>query len=237
MSGQDWEKCRHEGSRPIVNSLLAMLAVRYLPASVVGMVTATSPLWLSLAAITLRRPADQGRMLLGADIALAGVGTVLFKDGVKVVLAGEGLDPRGIHFALLCGMVIALQAAWGRRVMAGRNPMVVTYLGYGWSLPPLLALAAAEGGMDSLSALSGPTLGIMLYLGVGCTALNVALFNHALKRVPAERAAAFQYLVPFLSALLACAFLGESLTWPLMTGGLAMVFDLVLTQEQGKPGG
>lgn len=221
----------------LLSSLLAMLAVSYLPASVVGMVTATSPLWLSLAAITLRRPADSGRMLLGAGIALAGVGTVLFKDGVTVVLAGEGMDPRGILFALLCSLVIALQVAWGRRVMVGRDPMVVTCLGCGWSLPPLLALAAAEGGMDSLFALSGPTLGIMLYLGVGCTALNFVLFNHALKRVPAERAAAFQYLVPFISALLAYAFLGESLTWPLMAGGLAIVFGLVLTQERGKPGG
>lgn len=218
----------------LLSSLLAMLAVRYLPASVVGMVTATSPLWLSLAVVAMHRPADSGRMLMGAAVALAGVAMVLFKDGVTVVLAGEGLDPRGIIFALLCAMVIAMQVAWGRRVMAGRDPMVITCLGCAWSLPPLLALSAAEGGMDTLFALSGPTLGIVLYLGVGCTALNFVLFNDALKRVPAERAAAFQYLVPFLSALFAYVFLGEILTWPLIAGGLAIVFGLVLTQERGR---
>ncbi|HEX2923088.1 MAG TPA: DMT family transporter [Chloroflexota bacterium] len=218
----------------LFSSLLAMLAVRYLPASVVGMLTSTSPLWLSLATIVLYRPPDSARMLLGAGIALAGVGMVLFKDGVAVVLAGRGLDPVGIFFALLCAIVIAMQAAWGRRVMAGRDPMVVTCMGCAWSLPPLLALAVVEGKMDAFLALSGPTLGIVLYLGIGCTALNFALFNDALKRVPAARAAAFQYLVPFLSALFAYAFLGESITWPLIAGGLAIVFGLVLTQERQR---
>ncbi len=221
----------------LLSSLLAMAAVRYLPASVVGMILATSPLWLALATIVLRRPAGARRMLLGAGIALAGVGMVLFKDGVTVVLAGDGLDPRGILFALLCAVVIAVQAGWGRRVMAGRDPMVVTFLGCAWSLPPLLALAAAEGRMDNLFTLPTPTLGIVLYLGVGCTALNFALFNHALKRVSAEQAAAFQYLIPFLSALFAYIFLGENLTWPLMVGGLAIVFGLVLTQQRGRPVG
>lgn len=219
----------------LLSSVLAMLAVHFLPASVVGMITATSPLWLSLAVIAMYRPADSARMLLGAGIALAGVGMVLFKDGVTAVLTGEGLDPRGILIALLCAMVIAMQAAWGRRVMAGRDPIVVTCLGAGWSVPPLLALVAAEGGMGNLLTLSGPTLATVLYLGVGCTALNFALFNHALKRVPAEQAAAFQYLIPFVSALLSYIFLGEIVTWSLMAGGFAIVFGLVLTQDRRKP--
>jgi len=213
------------------SSLLAMLSVRYLPASVVGMILATSPLWLSLATIALRKPPGSARVLLGAVIALAGVGMVLFRDGVAVPLTGGGLDPRGVAFALLCAVVIAMQAAWGRRVMIGRDPLVVTCLGCGWSLPPLVVLAAAEGGMGDLLALPETALGILLYLGIGCTAVNFALFNHALKRVPAHRAAAFQYLVPFIRALLAHLFLGESLTWPLIVGGLATVLGIVLTQQ------
>ena len=217
-----------------LSSLLAMLSAHYLPASVVGMIVATSPMWLSLATITFRRRTGSKRMLLGAGIALTGVGMVLFKDGVAVVLAGEGLNPLGIVVALLCAMVIALQAGWGRRVMVGRDPTVVTCLGCAWSLPPLLALAVAEGSMGSLFTLSGPTLGLMLYLGIGCTALNFTLFNHALKRVPGEQAAAFQYLIPFISALFAHVFLGEILTWTLVVGGLVIVLGLVLTQQRER---
>ena len=219
----------------LLSSILALLAVHFLPASVVGMVTATSPLWLALAAIIAYRPADFGKTLLGAAIALAGVGLVLFQDGVTAVLTGDGLDPRGIAIALLLAVVIAMQAAWGRRVMTGRDPVVVTCVGCGWSIPPLLALAAAEGGVGSLLVLSGPTLAIVLYLGVGCTALNFTLFNDALKRVPADQAAAFQYLIPFISALLAHIFLGEIITWSLMAGGVAIILGLVLTQERRKP--
>lgn len=216
----------------LFSSLLAMLSVRYLPASVVGMITATSPLWLSLVAIALHRPADSGRMLLGAGIALAGVGIILFKDGVATVLAGQGLNPLGIFFALLCAIVIAMQAAWGRRVMPGRDSMVVTCLGCAWSIPPLVALGMAEGGLGDFLSLSLTDAGIVLYLGIGCTALNFVLFNHALKRVRAERAAAYQYLIPFLSAIMAYLILGENLTWSLLAGGVAIIVGLILTQER-----
>lgn len=226
----------------LLSSLLAMLAVRYLPASVVGMIIATSPLWLSLAAIALRRPQGSGRMLLGAAIALTGVGMVLFRGegGTSALPTGEGLDSRGVIFALLCSVVIALQAAWGRRVMLGRDPVVITCLGCGWSIPPLLALAATEGGVAPLLATSQPIQGLLLYLGIGCTAINFAFFNHALKRVPAERAAAFQYLIPFLSALFSFVFLEEAITWQLLVGGVAIIAGVVLTQErqeQGSPEG
>ena len=216
-----------------LSSLLAMLAVQHLPASVVGMITATAPLWLSVAAIALRPPKDCVRMLLGGVIALVGVGMVLFRggEGVLGTLAGGGLDPLGVVFALLCSVVIALQTAWGRRVMPGKDPMVMMCLGCAWSIPPLLLLAMAEGGSGPQRTLSEQALGLTLYVGIGCTALNFTLFNHALKRVPAERAAAFQYLIPFISALLASAFLGEALTWQLMAGGAAIVIGLALTQE------
>ena len=216
-----------------LSSLLAMLAVQSLPASVVGMITATAPLWLSLAAVALHRPKDSGRMLAGAAIALVGVGMVLFRDGEGVlgILAGDGLDPRGIFFALLCSLVIAIQAAWGRRVMPGKDPMVMMCLGCGWSILPLLVMAATEGGVRPFLATSQSIQGLLLYLGVGCTAINFCLFNDALKRVPAERAASFQYLVPFISALLSFVFLGETLTWQLMAGGAAIVVGLALTQE------
>lgn len=220
-----------------LSSLLAMLALSYLPASVVGLISNTSPLWLSLGAIALHRPKDSGRMLVGAAIALAGVALVLFRQEADAgaLLGGGGLDPRGVALALLCSGVIAVQAAWGRRVMPGRDPMVMTALACLWSVPPLALLAQAEGGVAPLLATTLPLQALLLYLGVGCTAVNFALFNHVLQRVPAERASAFQYLTPLVSALLAFALLGEPATWPLVVGGAAILAGIWLTQERRGP--
>jgi drug/metabolite transporter (DMT)-like permease len=48
----------------------------------------------------------------------------------------------------------------------------------------------------------------------------------------AERAAAFQYMVPVLSAVLAFALLGEAFTWPLLVGGVAVLGGIALTQRR-----
>lgn len=216
------------------SSFLAMASLQYLPASVVGIVVNTSPLWLSLAVIALYRPPDARRMLLGATIALLGVGLVLFRDATNPadLLAG-GLDLRGIGLATLNAIVIAVSNVWTRRVMPGRDPLVMTGLAAGWAIPPFLAISLAGEGLAPVLAAPLPAQALLLYIGVGCSALNFALFNHALQRVPAERATMFQYLSPLVSAVLGFALLGEPVTWPLIAGGAAILFGVALTQERG----
>jgi len=77
----------------------------------------------------LPAPKDSRRMLFGA--ALAGVGLVLFRQGLQgdeasALLGRQRLDPLGIAIALVCSRVIAMGAIWGRRVMPGRDPMVTS---------------------------------------------------------------------------------------------------------------
>lgn len=216
------------------SSFLAMASLQYLPASVVGLVVNTSPLWLSLAAVALYRPPDSRRMLLGATIALVGVALVLFRDATDpTALLTGGLDLRGIGLAVVNAMTIAVSNVWTRRVMPGRDPMVMTSLAAGWAIPPFLVIALTGSGLEPLAAASPPVYGLILYIGIGCSALNFALFNHALQRVPAERATMFQYLSPLISAVLGFALLGEPATLPLVLGGAAILAGVALTQERG----
>jgi drug/metabolite transporter (DMT)-like permease len=220
-----------------LSSMLMLMALERLPASVVGLITSASPLWLALGVVAVRRPERSGRLLLGAVISLVGVGIVLFRSDLSTA-AGvpvEGLDPIGATFAVLTSVVIAVTALWSKRVLVGRDPMVMTCLGCLWGALPLIVLVWVGGGLTPLTETTDLQRGLLVYLGVGCTAANFALFNHALKRTTVERASAFQYLVPVLSALIAFAFLGEPLTWPLVVGGVAVLGGIALTQQRGPP--
>jgi drug/metabolite transporter (DMT)-like permease len=220
-----------------LSSILMLMALERLPASVVGLIVNSSPLWLSLAVVVAKRPEGSGRLLLGAAISLVGVGIVLFRaelssaTGVPV----EGLDPLGAALAVLNSIVVAANALWTKRVLSGRDPLVMTCLGCFWGALPLIAMVWLGDGLMPLAATTGLQRGLLLYLGVGCTAVNFALFNHALKRMSAERASAFQYMVPVLSAVMAFAFLGEPLTWPLLVGGVAVLGGIALTQRRRYP--
>jgi drug/metabolite transporter (DMT)-like permease len=217
-----------------LSSILMLMALERLPASVVGLIINASPLWLSLGVVALRRPEDSGRLLVGALVALLGVGIVLFRSELSSAtgMPVEALDPLGAALALLNSGVIAVNALWTKRVLRGRDPMVMTTLGCLWGSLPLIGLAWLGGGLGPMVETTDLQRALLLYLGVGCTAANFALFNHALKRMSAERASAFQYMVPVLSAVLAFAFLGEPLTWPLLLGGVAVLGGIALTQQR-----
>ena len=216
-----------------VTSMLAMSAMMYLPASVGGLLINTSPLWLSLAAVIVVRPPDSKRMLLGATVALVGVALVFSRDGsLAAAFAGGGLDPRGVALALANSVAIAANNVFARKVMPGRDPIVMTALGCAWGALPLFFVVGLNGGVGPYLGASAGNLALLLFMGVGCTAVNFALFNHAIKRMPAERATTFQYFSPLVSALLAFAFLGESITWALVVGGAAILGGIALSQER-----
>ncbi len=220
-----------------LSSILMLMALERMPASVVGLIVNSSPLWLSLGVVVLKRPEGSGRLLLGAIISLVGVGIVLFRAELSTAtgVPVEGLDPLGAAFAVLNSIVIAATALWTKRVLAGRDALVMTCLGSLWGAVPLVAMVWLGAGLAPLAATTGLQRGLLLYLGVGCTAVNFALYNHALKRMSAERATAFQYMVPVLSAVMAFAFLGEPLTWPLLVGGVAVLGGIALTQRRTYP--
>lgn len=215
------------------SSLLAMMALGYLSASVMGLVSNASPLWLALGTLVLFRPADSWRLLAGAVIAFAGMGLVLFQDADALVAVGvHGPNLVGVGIALLTSIVIAVSTVWGRYTMRTSDPLACTTLACAWGSIPLLYLAQRTGDVGLILSASLPAKGLLLFLGVGCTAVNFALWFDALKRLPAARASTFQYLVPLVTAVLAAIFLGEPITLALAIGGALTIGGIALAQER-----
>ena len=74
----------------------------------------------------------------------------------------------------------------------------------------------------------------MLYLGVIITALAYLVWNWALERVEAPRAAVFLTVQPVVGALLGVALLGESVTIFTAVGG-AMIMAGVYSSRAREP--
>jgi drug/metabolite transporter (DMT)-like permease len=71
---------------------------------------------------------------------------------------------------------------------------------------------------------------LLVYLGIGCTAINFALWYYGLKHTSAAAASAFQYIVPPTSVAIAALFLHEPIGPPLGLGTLCILIGLVATQ-------
>ncbi|HLZ29943.1 MAG TPA: DMT family transporter [Chloroflexota bacterium] len=213
-----------------VSQILAMSAQTLLPASVNGLLNNTHPLWVAIASALFYPPRRPGLLVIGSVVALAGVGLVFLPDLAFGAAAGAALSPLGIVLSLAGSGVIGIGTGLGRRVLRGGDPLAITTLALGAAIPPVAVLTWVNGGFASIVSASTEVQLLLLYLGIGCTAVNFALWYYGLKYTSAAAASAFQYMIPPTSVAIAALFLHEPIGPALGLGTLCVLIGLVTTQ-------
>jgi len=144
----------------------------------------------------------------------------LLAAGLALLAGGEAAAPRweALASGLASGAAFAGLARWNSRLRRRHGALELT--GLQLSVAVLALLVPHAGG---LSKATPQDWGLLLVLGLACTALGHGLFLHALKRVPPFQAGVAAGLEPVYGLLLA-ALLGtpvagrEWLALPLMAG-------------------
>ncbi|MDQ3809322.1 MAG: DMT family transporter [Chloroflexota bacterium] len=212
-----------------VSQILTMLAQTLLPASVNGLLNNTHPLWVAIASALLYPPPRPRLLVTGSAVALFGVALVFLPD-LAGAASGAALSPLGIALSLGGSGVIAVGTGIGRRVMQRSDPLAITTLALGAAIPLMAVLTLANGGFDPIFRAASDVQLLLLYLGVGCTAVNLALWYYALKYTSAATASAFQYLIAPTSVVLAAVLLHEPISGSLIGGTLCILIGLFATQ-------
>lgn len=210
-----------------ISSLLAMAALRVLPAGINAVFNNMGPLYLAVAtalAGKARRP-----WLLGTGAVIAFVGITC------VVLPGTEdhthLNVGGMLLSGSSSFVIAAQAVYGRWLLAGRDALAVTGLSAGMAAILLGSAVPFFGGLQPVLRATPDQQWALLYLGVGATALNFACWSFALQHLPATRAMLFQNFIPPAGVLLAVLLVGEQLSFWLTLGVVLIVGGTHLAQR------
>jgi drug/metabolite transporter (DMT)-like permease len=174
---------------------------------------------------TLRR-----RERIGAVLALAGT-VLVVANGIPGVSATLAPRWRGDLLLVASGVGYAAYSLIGRHVLRRHPPLPVTALSIFWGTVALLPVAALEwlGGARPVWT-AGAAAGT-LYLGVVITAIGYLVWNWALERVPAPRAAVFLNVQPMAGVLLGVLVLGDAMTAFTLTGGALIVAGLSLTAK------
>jgi drug/metabolite transporter (DMT)-like permease len=168
------------------------------------------------------------RETAGAVVTLAGT-VLVVANGIPGLT--ERLVPywRGDLLLLLSGVAFAAYSLIGRDVLARHAALPVTRRSLGWGALAMLPLVAAEWVAGHQPTWTATAVATTLYLGVVLTGLGFLVWNHALRWVPAPRAAVFLNLQPIVGALLGVWLLHEPLTPFTVAGGLLVVAGLWLT--------
>ena len=211
------------------SQMLALSALYFLPASVNGVLNNTHPLWVAIGTSVFFPPRRPVLLIGGSLVALIGVGLVFLPDLVSASSRGA-FSVIGVSLSLAGSGVIAIGTIVGRRVMRNSDPIAVSALASGVAIVPMSLLTLLSGGFAPIVSAPGSIKLLLLYLGVGCTAINFALWYYGLKHLRAAAASAFQYLIAPVGVGLAALFLGEPITAALLLGTAFILAGLATTQ-------
>jgi drug/metabolite transporter (DMT)-like permease len=132
------------------------------------------------------------------------------------------------------GIAYGSYSLFGREVLLRHDPLRVTAQSILWGAAGVVAPAALELTALPTVAWSPGLLLAVAYLALVITALGYLVWNWALARVPAPRAAIFLTVQPVLGAALGIALLGEAVTAFTAAGGALIVAGLAVTVRRGE---
>jgi len=166
------------------------------------------------------------KSLLAAGICLSGV--------FLIVPSFDLADSvyRGVLWGLLSGLTFAVLTLFNRRLVRKYSSLAIAFFedlsATLFLLPALTRVGPASPAFRDL--------GLLVVLGVVCTAGAHTLFIRGMRRVKARTASIISSLEPVYGIALAFLFLGESPSWRTLSGGAVIMAAVVyVTLRESAP--
>ncbi len=221
-----------------VFSYLLLGGAYYSLALEVGLINATTPVWVALIGAITGQERQDARGWLALVTAFAGTLIILVKGDPAALFQME------FSFGNLLSLAGAIAFAWfslrvriwSRTIDALALTVTTAWAGTIFVMAPVYVAFLATGGAwlaNSPSDLS-MSAAVISYMAIGPTMLGNFLYLFGVGAIGATRAATFLYLSPVCSALLAIMFLGERLAAYHLVGILVISLGLWLLSRKSQ---
>ncbi|MFT4029843.1 MAG: DMT family transporter [Protaetiibacter sp.] len=176
-------------------------AERSLDAGTTSFLVNLAPILVAVLAGLLLREGFPVRLIIGLVVALAGVGLIAFS---RASVHGDLI---GVLLGLAAAVLYAVGTITQKRILRTVDGLIMTWLGCAVSVVALLPFLPQL--LTEAQSAPPSALWLVVYLGVGPTAVGFSTWAYVLARVSAGRTAATTYLVPICVLTMAWLALGE----------------------------
>lgn len=218
------EHWRHYLILGFVNSALPFLLFGYaaltLPASILSILNATSPMWGALIAAVWGGAPLSGRTLAGLGLGVTGVALLVGFDSLAMQ-AGAGLAIAASLGAAFCYALASNYAKSAKAVEPFANAHGSMW-GASLLMVPLMVLVPTPAMPDAGIAT------VVLALGVVCSGVAYLLYFRLIGDIGAAPALTVTFLIPLFGVLWGWLFLGEAIGWHTLAGAAVVIVGTAL---------
>lgn len=182
------------------------------------------------AALFLRESLDWQRVA-GTLVALVGVAAITLRG--REGMTGVGGGELYIVGSAACFAAFVLI---GRRLFIDYPVSSVLATALSWAFIFVAPFALADLISNGGGVWDPGIVGLVVYLGAGCSALTYFLWGYALRHIEASRAAVFDNMVPLVGVAAAAMLLNEQPSPSALLGGLLVVGGAWLVTRQDRVG-
>jgi drug/metabolite transporter (DMT)-like permease len=192
-----------------------------------GIISASVPLLVAVAAWMILKEPLSTRVLGGLILSVAGV-AVLTLGGEATVSAPSPLLGNSMEFlAMVCAAAnMIIIRILGRRYDAWTLTVMQVVTGCLFFSPGIVHLLDVPAGTFDMQLIL-----ILVFLGAGVTLGAFSLYNWAITRMPASTASAHINLIPVVAVGCGFAFLGETMNPLQMAAACVVLFSVLMTQK------
>lgn len=211
---------------PFIYHLCETSGVQCVSGSLASVVIATIPLFVPFGMWIAYRESISLPMIVGVLLSLVGVGIML--------LGGEGLagSLRGMLFLAGAVVIAVVYTLLLVKVVDHYRPVVITtwqnLIGLLYFLPLVLTFDA--GSVMQLSW-SPRMLLMILALGILCSTVAYACYNHGVRNLGASEACIFNNTIPIFSLFAAILIGQETFSWIKVLGIVVTIAGVVIAQR------
>ena len=197
-----------------------------------ALIMAAGPAWVAIINAVRSQERITRGALLGAFLALFGVGVVVVGRSGSVGFGGSTLI--GDMLTLLASFfwafgVLASRYAMTRDTKVPNMTIVFWVMVVGSVTQVVFGVVALS--QVSLASITPNVIVALIYSGSISVALGSLIFNYAIAKRGATRTAVFSYMQPLITGGLAILFLGESMSVWLLVGGVLIFAGVALVRR------
>jgi drug/metabolite transporter (DMT)-like permease len=191
---------------------------------------ALTPVFTALLAWRFLSESFGAMKILGLLIAFLGAILVITQGGFTADLL-QLPSTTGDFLALASALNWAIFTVLSKPMLRRMHPtlMIAFVMALGWIF--VLPFLARAQGWNELSRLSMGGWLAVAFLGIFCSGLAYIFWYDALAQIDASQVAAFIYLEPFVTVVVAAMVLSEPFTWMTFVGGLTILLGVYLVNR------